>query len=484
MNAYENPFGSPDDAEVPTAAPPVNRRLTLTPASRIKLRAPQWLWDTATDPDPKLAEGRIPTGALTIGAGRAGIGKSQHGVWLAAHLTRGTLPGCHLGTPRSVIYAATEDSWSMTIAPRLVAAGADLDRVFRIEVEDDHDSHARLTLPTDTGLLESAIRTHDVVLIVMDPLLSLLDATINDYRAREVREALEPLLPIADRTGCSLFGLAHFTKATGSDPLMLIAGSGAFGQLVRAGIGYARDDADDDEPTYVLSTIKSNLGRENLPSLAYRIEPAEVATDDGAAYVSRINFTGTADRSVRDLLRDSQLDDDGRSERDEAVEWLTAYLEGCGGCASAGDVIRAAGRDGISKMTLHRARKRAGIASTKGGMSSGWTWSLPTGKPDDDPPVKKPGDDPLEGTAENPEGTTPTGMGSSKPSVQPSAVIRTCNHPGDPSKRCGICIAEAGNAALPLPSGRDRCIEPGCIHLARKDGSKCSKHTFAVATNN
>lgn len=354
------------------------RRIRLTPASRIPLRAPRWLWDTSTDPTPAAVEGRIPAGALTIGAGRAGIGKSQHAAWLAAKITRGVLPGCHYGVPRSVIYAAAEDSWQMTIAPRLVAAGADLDRVYRIEVADDDDPHARLTLPADTHLLEQAITGNDVALIVLDPLLSLIDATINDYRAREVRDALEPLLPIADRTGCALFGIAHFTKATGSDPLLLIAGSGAFGQLVRAGIGYARDDSPgDDGPAYVMSTIKSNLGREDLPSLGYRIDPAQVQTTDGPAWVSRLTFTGAAARSVHDLLRDGGADED-RSSRDDAASWLRDYLTDSGGEAPSVDIKKAGRKVGIAERTLDRAKATAGVTTARRGFGKGavYVWQL------------------------------------------------------------------------------------------------------------
>ncbi|MGH4027293.1 MAG: hypothetical protein ACRDRV_22210 [Pseudonocardiaceae bacterium] len=55
--------------------------------------------------------------------------------WLAAQVTQGTLPGIHHGHPRAVIYAATEDSWERTIAGRLKVAGADLNRVYRVDVE-------------------------------------------------------------------------------------------------------------------------------------------------------------------------------------------------------------------------------------------------------------------------------------------------------------------------------------------------------------
>jgi hypothetical protein len=52
-------------------------------------------------------------------------------------ITRGTLPGEFYGEPKSVLVAAAEDSWSQTIVPRLIAADADLDRVFRESAERD-----------------------------------------------------------------------------------------------------------------------------------------------------------------------------------------------------------------------------------------------------------------------------------------------------------------------------------------------------------
>lgn len=377
------------------------RRIHLVPASTVRLDRPRWLWDTAppgsTGPQ---SEGRIPVGMLTIGAGPAGIGKSQHCAWLAANLTRGTLAGHYAGTPRSVIYAAAEDSWSMTIAPRLLAAGADLERVFRVDVEDAEDPHARLTLPRDTLGLEDAIGAHNVALIVMDPLLSLVDAQVNDYRAREVRAALEPLVDVADRTGCAMFGLAHFTKASGTDPLLLISGSGAFGQVIRAGIGYARDE---EAGGYVLSTIKSNLGREDLPSLAYTIKAAAVPTDNGEAWVSRLLFRGTAERSVRDLLRESTKTEDERDDRNAADRWLTGYFAEHGETVAAADATEAAAAAGLSKTTLTRARNRAGVTTSKSGLHDGWVWSR-TSRRDH----------------EETEGSTPENVGSSVPSVDSS----------------------------------------------------------------
>lgn len=360
--------------ELPQAAP-VGRRITLTRASSIVPKPVVWTWETV-DESTGEQHGRFPAGSLCINVGRAGLGKSQFACWMTAHLTRGTLPGVHYGTPRCVVYAASEDSWAMTIVPRLIAAGADLDRVFRIEVEDDGEPHARLTLPVDTAALGDAILRNDVAMLVCDPLLSLIDAGVNDYRARELRAALEPLVAMADATGCLIHALAHFTKATGSDPLMLISGSGAFGQLIRAGIGFARDDStEDDTGAVVLSTIKNNLGREDLPSLTCSIEPVQVETPTGLAHVSRFVLGGPSDRSVRDILRGPD-DGDERTERDEAADWLTKYLTDQGGEAPAKDVIKAARADGIAERTLKRARQRAGITSERRGFGQGSVWTL------------------------------------------------------------------------------------------------------------
>lgn len=408
------------------------RRLVLQKASKILPRPVRWAWDTAASAEPASREGRFPVGSLCLAVGRAGLGKSQFACWLTAEITNGILPGAYRGQPRSVIFAATEDSWAMTIVPRLIAAGADLDRVYRVSVKDDEDMHARLTLPSDNALLERAIKENDIALVVMDPLLSLIDHTINDYRAREVRQALEPLVAVADRTKATLLGLAHFTKGTGTDPLMLVSGSAAFGQLVRAAVAFARDECAEQE-SYVLSTIKNNLGRENLPSLAYEINPVCVPTNDGDAWVSRFSLTGEeTDRSVRDLLKA----DSGRDAPDEndVRGWLRAYLARQGGSATPEDVTTAGRKAGYSSDQLKRAKKPKGehpeVYSRKTGMEGGWVWSLEEGATID----------------ADPEGSTK----SAKEAVQ------TTPRPSPPSDSEGDTDTTA-QLAFPSDNDPDRC---------------------------
>ncbi len=354
---------APEPGSVPAVDPA--RQVRLTPASAIRLRPTYWLWDE-----------RIPLGALVLGPGREGIGKSLFCAWLAAQVTHGTLPGVHYGQPRAVIYAATEDSWERTIAGRLFVAGADMDRVYRVEVESVTGTTLPLSLPRDCDDLADVIERAGVGLLVLDPLISAVDSRI-DVNGEKLREALEPLGALADRTGCSIFGLAHFNKATGTDVLSRITGSRAFAAVARAVIAFARDTTADDG-SCVLSQVKNNLGRLNLPSLRYRVDSVTLDTDEGPGQWGRLEFIGETNTHVDELLNDGTGNSGDREEQDEVTEWLRDYLTDAGGSALADDVYAAGRQAGYGKNKLRAAKADLGIGKPrKNGMRGGWFWHLP-----------------------------------------------------------------------------------------------------------
>ncbi|WP_063829469.1 AAA family ATPase [Streptomyces violens] len=354
--------GSADDEpEMPT------RRLKLTRASEIEPEPVIWAWE----PD---GQGRIPGGALTLAAGREGTGKSSFGIWLSARLSRGELPGMFYGQPRNVLYAAVEDSWSRTLVPRLIAAGADLTRVFRVDVEDVLRGEVMISLPLDVTLIEEAIAEHDVAALIVDPLMSTLGSSTDAHRTQDVRQALEPLVRMAERTTALTLGIAHFNKGSGTDASQLISGSGAFKDLARAVLAFARDREGDEQ---IMTQTKNSLGRLDLPSLAYRIEGRDVSTPKGTANVGHIFFTGVSDRSVEDTLSAS-LDADEAGERAEAVTWLLGYLTDQGGEAARADVMKAAKAHSFSESTIKRARSKAKVTITeRQGFGGGTVWRHP-----------------------------------------------------------------------------------------------------------
>jgi AAA domain len=344
-------------------SPPVEtmRRIRLTPASEIKPRPVRWPWN-----------GRIPAGEFTLTPGRGGIGKSTFHAWVVAHLTRGTLQGVHFGMPTPCIIAASEDSWARTIVPRLIAAGADMDLVYRVDVITATDLEVSISLPRDVEALAKEVGRIGAALLSVDPVMSVLANGLDSHKDADVRQALTPLARLADRTGCVVLGNAHFNKSTGSDPLTLIMASAAFGNVARAVLGFARD-TDAEDQSCVISQVKNNLGRLDLPSLRYRIDTAWIDTDEGQAEVGKLVMLGESDRSVADILRD-RGDTTERTERDDAKDFLRGVLRD--EAVPSKDIKAEAAEAGISWATIRRAADHLGVRKIHPDIKGPWLWTL------------------------------------------------------------------------------------------------------------
>jgi hypothetical protein len=255
-------------------------------------------------------------------------------------------------------------------------------------------------------------------------LLSLILSSIDSHRDRDLRTALEPLVDMADRTGCAVVGLAHFNKSSSADALNLITGSRAFSAVARAVIAIARDD-DDPTGSCVMSQAKNNLGRLDLPSLRYIVESAEIPTEEGPTYVGKLAIIGESDRSVSDILGDatSGADPDDRTERDAAVGWLVDYLTQQGGEAGRDDVLQAGRAAGFSLATLKRAPRKAGVISARGGFPARAVWRI---NPDHGPsPVGSVGSQLAQlAQVSKAEPTEPTGEPTGPASYTPSPAGR------------------------------------------------------------
>lgn len=348
--------------------PEHQRRIELTPASAIKPKRVKWLW-----------AGRLAVGSISLLAGREGLGKSTMAYWTAARITRGELPGEHQGTPKSVLVCATEDSWEHTIVPRLMAAGADLDRVYRVDVVSAEEIQVGLSLPRDVHRVEVVAREVDAVLLLLDPLMSRIDASLDTHRDGEVRLALEPLAALADRAGMVVFGLIHLNKGSSSDILTAVMGSRAFAAVARSVCAVVRDPDDEEGRKRLFGTPKNNLGPDNLPLMSFTVESHPVETDDGTTFTGRIEWHGEVDGSIDDALSRASEDPETRTVVQDAVDWLAGYLEANGGEAESRSVKDEARRLHIHESTLTRARKRLRIkvSSIKGYSPPRTLWSLP-----------------------------------------------------------------------------------------------------------
>lgn len=343
------------------------RQVTLVPASSIRPRRVRWLWD-----------GRIALGTLALLAGREGVGKSTVAYWIAARVTRGELVGERAGRPGAVLVCATEDSWEHTVVPRLIAADADLERVFRVEVVADN-VHVGLSLPRDLLEVERAAREVGAGLLLLDPLMSRLASGLDSHRDHEVRLALEPLAALADRAGLAVVGLIHHNKSGATDPLQLVMGSRAFTAVARSVHTVVPDPDDESGERRLFGTPKNNLGRTDLPTLEFAVVGHAVDTDDGTAWTGRVEWGAESSLTITEAMRRSAADGTTgeREDRNAAAEWVSDYLESRGGSDESGPLKRAARAAGHSERAVRSAREHLRLVVEQHGFPRITVWSLP-----------------------------------------------------------------------------------------------------------
>jgi Bifunctional DNA primase/polymerase, N-terminal/AAA domain len=357
--------GRHQDDPGPSESGERTRRIKLTPASQIRLRRVRWLWN-----------GRLPLGHLVLIAGPEGLGKSTVALQIAADVTRGRLDGEFAGEPRAVLVVATEDSWGETIAGRLVAAGADLDLVFRVEAQTAGDLATGVDLHVDLGALEAAIGQTGAVLLLLDPLLSRLGRDLDSHKDSDVRISLEPLASMLDRTKASAVGIMHLNKSLAGAILDRVMASKAFTAVARSVCVVIPDPAD--KARRLFGTPKNNLGRSDLPTLSFTVTEVEVDTEDGPSSVGRVEWGAPVALTIQEAM-DELAGGPGMTELvSEAVEWLTDLMEGEGGRAWSSDVKMAARKAGIAEKPLRTARVRLGIRTRNEGFPRRTVWQMPT----------------------------------------------------------------------------------------------------------
>ena len=176
--------------------------------SDVELTPVEWLWKPY-----------LPFGKLSVLQGNPGEGKTYFAMHLAAACTNGKLlPNMERMEPFNVIYQTAEDGLGDTVKPRLIEAGADLDRVLVID-----DSEVQLTLSDER--IEKAIIENNARLVIIDPIQAYLGADVDMNRANEVRPIFMRLGQVAQRTGCAILLIGHLNKAAGMQSLQRGLGS-------------------------------------------------------------------------------------------------------------------------------------------------------------------------------------------------------------------------------------------------------------------
>ena len=296
--------------------------------SDVELTPVEWLWKPY-----------LPFGKLSVLQGNPGEGKTYFAMHLAAACTNGKLlPNMERMEPFNVIYQTAEDGLGDTVKPRLIEAGADLDRVLVID-----DSEVQLTLSDER--IEKAIIENNARLVIIDPIQAYLGADVDMNRANEVRPIFMRLGQVAQRTGCAILLIGHLNKAAGMQSLQRGLGSIDIAAAVRSVmfIGKLKHD-----PTMrILTHEKSSLAPPGV-SLAFSLG------DEGG-----FRWVGEYDITADELL--SGIEPQRETKTQQAKDLICTLLAG-GKQVLSEDIDKAALERGIPGRTVRDAKRELGDA--------------------------------------------------------------------------------------------------------------------------
>ena len=296
--------------------------------SDVELTPVDWLWKPY-----------LPFGKLSVLQGNPGEGKTYFAMHLAAACTNGKLlPNMERMEPFNVIYQTAEDGLGDTVKPRLIEAGADLDRVLVID-----DSEVQLTLSDER--IEKAIVENNARLVIIDPIQAYLGADVDMNRANEVRPIFMRLGQVAQRTGCAILLIGHLNKAAGMQSLQRGLGSIDIAAAVRSVmfIGKLKHD-----PTMrILTHEKSSLAPPGA-SLAFSLG------DEGG-----FRWVGEYDITADEML--SGIEPQRETKTQQAKDLICTLLAG-GKQVLSEDIDKAALERGIPGRTVRDAKRELGDA--------------------------------------------------------------------------------------------------------------------------
>ena len=317
FNDIPAPPPSPDDAS-----------LLAIPFTEITMRSIEWfekpLWQRS---------------AFQLFAAPKGAGKGTYLAGLAARVSN---------AGGNVLFVSSEDSAEIDIKPRLHAAGADMSRCYIIR--------RHVKLPDDVDALrEIAEGLGGVDLLIIDPVANHIgDKNSNDDI--EVRHAIAPLNPLADRLSCLIIGVRHPGKDRSRGAVASILGSIAWVDTPRAVVMVAPDD--EDQHLRHIQVVAGNRSL-NGSAQAFRIEAVEVPGLKEP--ITLVVELGESPKSVDQLLQTRKVAD---TKTGKARDLLLDILEEEGEQESDALDAHVARETGLSARTVRDAR----IALAKEGL--------------------------------------------------------------------------------------------------------------------
>ena len=344
----------------------VNSVLKLTRASEFKPKNIQWLW-----------QDWLPRGKLSLLAGPPGTNKTTVSLNFAAIISNA---GCFPDRTQcqesgNVVLWSNEDDIEDTLLPRLIAHGANLEKIYFVRAVEDQKTKRPFDPSKDLALLESTIKeTGNVHLVILDSAANAVNG--DSHNNGTVRKALQPLVDMANEYNLAVLGILHFNKSTEtSNPLNRIVGSVGFGSMARLVMVSVIDN--DNPDSRLLVRVKSNVGL-NGDGFRYSISVKELEEHPGISSIY-IKWDESLKGKPEELLGFDPYKEDkseGTTLR-KAKELITDTLsKSTNKSFRASEIETILEENGISISTIKRAKKDLNIESYK--SRDCWYWRLPS----------------------------------------------------------------------------------------------------------
>lgn len=308
----------------------------------------------------------LPTGVIVSLISQEGDGKST----LAGHISAvvssgGQWPtGGHVQQGDVVIFSH-EESPECSIAPRLIANGADMSRVHLAEsVIEVNGEETDFDIERDIQVLDDwADELPDLKLVIYDPITSYV--ACNENSNSEVRHALKPLVDFAERRGVTVLALSHLSKKVDLGMINRTLGSRAWSSVPRLIWALQVENIEDedghkqDTGNRFLLCVKCNLGR--------KPKGLKCTIGDGG----RVTF------GMERI--DRNIDDQGggieTSRAGEIGDWLEERI-GADAVPASEITTEGCHRWNISKQRLGTIATNAGIKKRFSAAERCWVWTV------------------------------------------------------------------------------------------------------------
>ena len=312
---------------------------------------------------------KIARGELCIIAGEPGASKTMVAVDLAARVSIGdTVPLSDKKICKgNVVFLTSENDPAKVLRPRLVAAGADLSKVYLISsslIEKDKDGkkkkkHVALAEDADKiGRIMGEIK--DVVLLIIDPVSEYMGKKDANNNA-DVRDMLATLTDHVRSHNVAILAIAHFNKKTDvTSASSRINGSIGFAGAARTAFAVGnvkKEDEEEDngieEKQFVM--VKNNLSADK-GGYVYTVQSHNYYKDGLEIKTAKINWLRITDERADSMLEKASGRGRPSSARDKCKEWLEMYLKNNPEGVRRHDVINDGAKVGFSPATIDRTK--------------------------------------------------------------------------------------------------------------------------------